>query len=267
MKSSYTVGVMLALAEKFEIKEPKTLIACSGSSGMGSYYVSRQYDSIRNIWENLLSSKKMVDFKRFWKIIDIDYLIDEVFEKQDPLNVEAVYSSPIKYIIPALNRKTGRIDYFSNKGGDDIFEAMRATKAMPIAFKMNPHIRLRDSTYCDSCLSSSSAPHLEKAVESGASKILMINNAPQDKSRNLEHAIFNLWVSVQGKSFSRNYEDEAKRTQDYRVPENVEVLTLEPTTPLNIKTLNNNKNLLRQTINQGYKETSSNQKLKDFLSS
>jgi predicted patatin/cPLA2 family phospholipase len=265
MKSSYGVGVMLALAEKFEVKEPKILIACSGNAGTGSYYVSKQYDSIKNIWENLLSGKKMVDFKRFWKIIDIDYLIDEVFKKQDPLDSESVYSSPINYFIPALNRRTGKIDYFSNKHGDDVFEAMRATKAMPIAFKMNPHIKLRDSTYCDSCLSSSTEPHLEKAVNSGANKILIVNNAPKDRSRNLEHTIFNLWVSAQGKSFRENYNDEIKRVQNYNVPENIDVLTLEPKTTLDIKTLNNNQDLLRKTINQGYNETLSNQKLKKFL--
>lgn len=82
MKSSFGVGVILALAEKYNITEPFLLICGSGSAGTGSYYISKQYKSIRNIWTNLVSSKNFINCKRFWKIIDIDYLIDVIFKKK-----------------------------------------------------------------------------------------------------------------------------------------------------------------------------------------
>ena|SRR3989338_7140580 len=146
LRCSFGVGVMLALAERLGIQEPSYLISCSGSAGTGAYFVSKQYDSIRNIWSNLLSTKKFVDTSRFWKMIDIDYLIDKVFKKLDPLDLKAFHASPINYFIPALNRQTGNIDYFSNRDETDIYEVLRATKAMPIAFKLNPNVHLKDST-------------------------------------------------------------------------------------------------------------------------
>jgi predicted patatin/cPLA2 family phospholipase len=63
-----------------------------------------------------------------------------------------------------LNKKTGNIDYFDNRNGMNVFESMRATKAMPIAFKINPNIKINDSYYCDSLLSSTAEPHIKKAI-------------------------------------------------------------------------------------------------------
>ena len=112
MSCSYGVGALLALVEKFNFKKPAIAIAGSGSSGTMSYFVAEQYDSIRNIWTNLLSTKKFINPFRITKIIDIDYLIDEVFKKQDALDEEKIYNSKITYLIPATNVDTGEIEYF-----------------------------------------------------------------------------------------------------------------------------------------------------------
>lgn len=264
-KCSFGVGIMLALAEKFGIKEPPILISCSGSAGTGSYFVAKQYNSIRNIWGNLLSTRKFVNRARFWRMIDIDYLIDEIFKKQDPLKADAVYSSPTHYLIPALNRQTGRIDYFSNRSGVDVFEAMRATKAMPLAFRLSPNVVINGSTYCDSVLSSSVETHLEKAVELGAQKVLVVDNSIRSNSKDFEHGIFNLWVSIQDKHFRENYAQAERQARDYRLPRNVRFFSIRPNEPLKIRTLDNNKTLLNDSIQQGYDETSSSRELAEFL--
>lgn len=264
-KCSFGVGVMLALAERLCIQEPPILISCSGSAGTGSYFVAKQYNSIRNIWGNLISTRKLLNHARFWKMMDIDYLIDEIFKKQDPLNSGAVYCSPIHYLIPALNRQTGKIDYFSNRNGVDVFEAMRATKAMPLAFRLNPNVAINGSTYCDSTLSSSAKTHLEKAVELGAQKVLVIDNSVESRSRDFEHRIFDLWVFVQSQNFRENYAQAERQARDYQAPKDIEFFSIRPKESLKITTLNNDKILLRESIRQGYNETSSNEELVEFL--
>lgn len=99
-----------------------------------SYFIAEQYHSIKNIWENLLTSKKFINRLRFWNIIDINYLIDEIFKKQDILNISNISHSPIDYYIAATNAITGKVEYFSNHNNVDIFEVMRASKAMPFFF-------------------------------------------------------------------------------------------------------------------------------------
>jgi predicted patatin/cPLA2 family phospholipase len=49
MSCSYGAGVTTALIEKFNIINPDIVIARSGSAGTGSYFISKQYDSIKNI--------------------------------------------------------------------------------------------------------------------------------------------------------------------------------------------------------------------------
>jgi predicted patatin/cPLA2 family phospholipase len=267
LKCSYGVGVMLALSERFGMREPHALISCSGSAGTGSYYVARQYDSIRNIWENLLSTKDFVNLARFWRIIDIDYLIDEVFKKQDPLDSKTIHSSPINYLIPALNRQTGEVDYFSNEGNIDVFEAMRATKAMPLAFRVSPRVEIGDSMYCDGPLSSSVDTHFEKAIELGAEKVLTVDHASPSLSRHFEHRMFSLWAFTQSSDFKAGYSSNRQRVEQYEVPGDIEVFRVRPQNPLEITTLNNDRRLLVKTIQQGYDETSANDELVKFLES
>lgn len=261
MKSSYGVGVILALVEKYNITEPFLLICGSGSAGTGSYYISKQYKSIRNIWTNLVSSKKFLNRKRFWKIINIDYLIDTIFKKQDPLNEKLIYNSKTKYLIPALNKNTGNIDYFNNQKEMNIFESMRATKAIPLAFKINPRIKINGSEYCDSMISTKAESHIKKAIESGANKILIINSILGEKR--IDYYLFSLWMYFQ--KCKKQYYNNEKKILTYQKPKDVKIFTIAPKSKLKITTLNNNINLLHQTIEQAYQETILNKELQSFL--
>jgi len=70
---------------------------------------------MRNIWGNLLSVKEMVNPWRFWKLVDVNYLVDTVFKQQDPLDVAKLYAADTHYLIPALHAQKAEVHYFSNK--------------------------------------------------------------------------------------------------------------------------------------------------------
>jgi len=129
MSCAYFFGVISALVEKFNLINPYLVIGSSGSTGTFAYYVAGQYESIRNIWENLLPSKKFISLLRLHKMMDIDYLVDDIFKKQDVLDVEKVKLSKIKLFISATNIETGALEYFGNQTDVDIFEALRASSA------------------------------------------------------------------------------------------------------------------------------------------
>ena len=114
MTCSYGAGSILALAEKYNLEKPDIVIAGSGNAGTLAYFVTRQYDFMINIWSNLLATKKFIDLGRISKIVDIDYLVDEVIKKQAPIDEEKIYSSKILYLIPATNVETGQVTFFSN---------------------------------------------------------------------------------------------------------------------------------------------------------
>lgn len=261
MACSYGVGAILALVEKYSFTKPDIIIAGSGSAGTLSYFVAGQYESIKNIWSNLLSTKKFIDPFRFSRMIDIDYLIDEVFKKQDVLNVEKIYNSQISCLIPAVNCETGEIRYFSNIDRDDIFEAMRATKAMPILF--NKKVYIDGERYCDSYASASIKLNALKAIEMGAKKIIIIDN---DTPNRINEIFFSAWLRLKNNKFRQNYQKNMEKIRNYRLPDDLEIVYLKPVKKLEISTLNNNRELIMRTIDQGFQETCENIFLREFLS-
>jgi predicted patatin/cPLA2 family phospholipase len=119
MSCSYGAGALTALIEKYNITNPDIIIARSGSAGTGSYFVSKQYNSIKNIWQKLLSNKKFINPLKVFQPMDINYLINEVFRKQDILNISNIYNSDIQFLVPVTNSTTGEVKYFNNKDNVD----------------------------------------------------------------------------------------------------------------------------------------------------
>jgi len=259
MTCSFGVGCVLALVKEYGLTAPDIVIAGSGGAGTAAYYVAGQYQSILNIWENLLSTKKFINVLRFWRVIDIDYLIDTVFRKQDPLRKERVQETKTVFLIPVTNACTGELEYLSAKNGD-IFEALRATKAMPLAY--NKLIPINHNVYCDSYLSSPPGLHIGKAIEMGARKILVIENGCYNPVINLGYGF---WARLRSNRFKNNHSNLLEKAKKIEIPEGVEVFRIKPMTKLRISTLNNNRKLLIETIEKGYNECKENTKLREFL--
>jgi len=262
MKASFNAGVLLALLEKYKITDPYLLICSSGSAGTGAYYVSRQYDSIKSIWEKILPSKTILNQWRLWKILDIDYLIDEVFKKQNPLDEEKVYQSKINFLISSFNQETGQIMYFDNHNNMNVFESMRASKAIPMIYKLVPSVKVKQSLYFDPVISFRADIHLKKAVEFGANKIIMISNTPPNGYL-FENICFRIWLLFQ--KCRKPYNKTEKELFNYKISQNIKTLKISPKKKLTIGFIDNDKELIQAAIKQAYQETMTNKELQCFL--
>ena len=259
MACIYSAGAILALAEKYNLKEPSIVIGNSGSSGTLAYYAAGQHESIRNIWSNLLSTKKFINKLRLWKVIDIDYLIDVIFRKMDKLDMEKVYSSKTNLMIAATNYETGKVEYFSNKNKDNILEALKASKAIPLVY--NKKVSINGKSYFDGAISASVEVNAMKAIEMGAEKLVIIDNeAPNPLSK----ILFLLWFSSKKRNFRKNYLEFIGKKRNFRIPKGVKAIFLRPK-KLKIKPLDNAPEILARAIKQGYDETANNKRLKAFL--
>lgn len=263
MTCSYAAGAVSALASYYRFQNPDIVIGGSGSSGTLAYYVSGQYGSITKLWGSYLSTKRFINPLRFWKLIDIDYLIDEVFKKEDRLKTSEVMKSDIDLYIAATNYKTGKLHYFSNRTmGDEeeIFDILRASKAMPIAY--NKRIKISGEKFCDSYLSSYPHAHIKKAVELGAKDIVLIDSRPEG-ARN--EAVFKLWLSTQGANFRRNYYEEFEKSMSYDPPEDVKIVLIKPKFPVKADTFNSKKEDLAEAIQRGHDDVVNSMELKEML--
>ncbi|MCX6756567.1 MAG: hypothetical protein NTW35_00200, partial [Candidatus Nomurabacteria bacterium] len=84
MHCSWSAGFLVGLHDAGLL--PTTILAKSGNAGNAVYIATGQSDRIKRIWTEHLSGNRFINFFRFKKIIDIDFLVDEVLTKKEPMD-------------------------------------------------------------------------------------------------------------------------------------------------------------------------------------
>lgn len=187
MRSAHGAGFLFGLTQ-LGLTSPDIMIGTSGNSANMLYYIAGQYESAQHVWcTGALCTRKFISFWRPWRILNVDYLIDYVLKKNEPLDVPAVFKSSIEWFIPATDILTGTPRYFNKRDNLDIYEVLRAAKAIPIFY--GKHHLLSGRAYMDGEFGPTIADHVHYAMQQGATRILLINdNSPTTKiSAFIEH--------------------------------------------------------------------------------
>ncbi|MBC8494782.1 patatin-like phospholipase family protein [archaeon] len=259
----YSTGSLFALIEKYNITEPDIVIAASGTVGVMAYYVAKQYKEVKDIWFNFVGDRKALNPWRFWKMADVDYLVDYVTREKFPLNTKKLYSSKTEYLIASTNNKTAEIKYFSNKKKDDIFLSMKASAAMPVAYEIP--VIIDGERYIDTHVSASVYTNILKAIELGATKIIAFD--VEGKDYPIFKPLFALLLWLMNKEFKKKYHEGLDKMKNFKKPQGVDLIFLKPKKPLRIGVLTNNRELLEEAFNQGFQEAFNNKKLESFVKS
>lgn len=130
MRCAWSGGLLYGLNECGI--HPKCIVAVSGNAGNATYFSAGQYDSIKRIWTEHLPGNKFISFLRPQRIIDIDYLIDDVFHRYEPIHWETVRSSKTQIICPIHAVQSGTVKIGSNQNIN--YEFLRASKALPVIY-------------------------------------------------------------------------------------------------------------------------------------
>ncbi len=276
MMSSYSVGSALALHDVYGLDEPWRVIAGSWSAGTMSYYVSQQFEFIQDIRENYITWQKFINFKRFRQILDLDYLVDDVFGAQVPLNTNKIKASQTELLFPALNQVTWNVDYLDiqSLSDEDVYKALKATKAIPWLY--NKKVMVWWHHYADSYNSSQPWLHIEKCLRDWYEKIIVLDNV---STWNVDVMTFLLLVSkrkwwIMDTPFSAQYYAQnllRKQTIDSldRLEWEWKVFRLAPSDSLPYFgkkwILNAQQDVIKRSVAQWYDETANAPWLLDFL--
>lgn len=258
---SYSVWALCALEKKYKDLSPYVVLWTSWWAWIAAYFVANQSDDNLYIWSNLLSTYKFISFFRFWKIINVDYLIDEVFKKKRGLNIEKIRDSNIKLVISATNVETWKAEYFSNQ--DNILKALKASKALPIMYNWLIDINWRK--YIDGAFASWLNDDIRKAISLWAQKVLVINVSKLDN--NLIIKMWKLVLRLSTYFFNNNLKvtvlnflNESLEKEDHAVP----TFYLRPNKlPTNM--VDRNKGRLQKSISIWYNDVINNKQLENFL--
>ncbi len=174
MRSAHGAGFLYCLGAELGITAPDILIGTSGNAGNALYFAAGQYDYLRSIWTEYDTwAPDFISFRRLRHIMDVDYLIDEVFKKRLPLDVAALEKTKSICLIPTTNAKTGKTQYWRS-GLVDPFELLRAAKAIPYLY--GKKITLKGRRYIDGEIGPTLSDHIREARRRGATSIVVVDD-------------------------------------------------------------------------------------------
>jgi hypothetical protein len=116
MKAAFSAGVLTALY-RHGVTAADMVLGTSSSSATAAYFAAGQISDIEKIWKDV-ADPKFISYKNLFRgepIFDINYLIHDVLQKQEPLDTEKVLMSNSGYYIPLHNFETGTTMLFSNR--------------------------------------------------------------------------------------------------------------------------------------------------------
>ena len=267
MRCAYGAGALLAIAEQYKVAEPDILIAASGSAGNSAYYLSEQWESAANIWIQGVTSPKFISFRRR-QVLDVDYLIDEIFKKQHPFNIEKIKSKKTKWLLPVTRVRDGATVYLSPKRTEKVYEYLRAAKATPIAYGKT--VTIDGEEYIDGDFGSETDDLVRRAIEEGADDIVVIENNPGiglgKKTRRLILRGLEIEEIFRKKTgLAKAMTRELKEHQKLALPPEVRMVTLTPSKRLAVSVVSRKKLILRTAFNAGYADARDNKELKELL--
>ncbi len=146
------------------------------------YFLTKStYKGLPVYWNELVQDRKFINPFRFWKVVDIDYLID-IFRSGDrKLDVYRVLHHPSRIYVKVKNVSLKKFEFLEivrDMSEDDFWKVMKATISIPF---LNPgKVKIGKYKYMDSAFYNDSLPFYVNTVLSKKylTDILIILNNP-----------------------------------------------------------------------------------------
>ncbi len=134
------------------------------------YFLSGQADMGITIYFEDLTTGRFLNILRFWKIVDVDYVIDEVAAINKPLDVRRILDSPTRFYVTVMN-EAGEASLVDTKLTETpLLTVLKAALAMPILYNRTVEV---DGKNCMDGGLRIPFP-LPQAIENGCTDILLL---------------------------------------------------------------------------------------------
>lgn len=170
MRGIYSVSALAQLDKMGYRDRFKNIFATSSGAINGAYFLSGQAEEGISAYADYLSNKQFINYKRINKIVDVDFLIDDVLSKKVILNQDKLKASQSILNIGLACAESGNLIFKNQHSSFKLNEIFRAAAALPILY--GKEIVIGGRRYVDGGLIST-AP-FRSAQKSGAKNILVI---------------------------------------------------------------------------------------------
>ena len=152
MRGVYSMAVLAAFEEMGWTRCFDHVAGASAGAMNGAHFITGQAGYGVETYIDYLSNRKFIDFFRLRKLVDLDYMIDDLVRHVRPFNLPALVEASTELHIALADAEDASVHYVTNRSQDvDLWEAFRATGALPILY--NRFVKLGDRFYLDGSLS------------------------------------------------------------------------------------------------------------------
>jgi len=152
MRGVYSLAVLAAFEEMGWTRCFDHVAGASAGAMNGAHFITGQARYGVETYIDYLSNRKFIDLFRLRKLMDLDYMIDDLVRHVRPFNLPALLEASTELHIALADAEDASLHYVTNRSEDvDLWEAFRATGALPILY--NRFVKVGDRLYLDGSFS------------------------------------------------------------------------------------------------------------------
>ena len=259
MRGAHTAGALVALSRHPGIHFD---VICASSAGActAAFWVAEQHDRYERIWGNYLHDDRLIRYRHLitsGPVMNLPYLIYEVFVKHEPLDTAKILASPIDFFITATHCHTGNAHYFHNKQGIDVLNALHAGAAMPFAHPLP--VWYGGEPYADGGIADSIP--LNKAIAEGCEEFVIVLTRPEGYRKEKPGLLpwprwlFRRYPGLADCLLKRHQLYNEQLEQVRALEKSGKALVIRPSADLKISRLTRRRGKILQAIEQGKRDT------------
>jgi predicted patatin/cPLA2 family phospholipase len=263
MRAVYSAGGAVALAHLGFTDLFDEVYATSAGVMNASYFLANQPELGISVYFDNCTTRHFMNPLRIWKLIDIDYLFDQVIARDKRLDVDKILSSRTKLFVAVIDKRTGAGRVIDTKATrTPLLSVLKAATAIPVLY--NRTVDIDGQPFLDGGLA---IPFpIEQALANGCTDVLVLltrpanhyTDAPGWASRRMFNLIFAHGNTGLNQAYSLCHE-RSRTARDLAfgrvaTPPGVNIATICTDEPETIQRTTTNRALLRSAaINYGRK--------------
>jgi predicted patatin/cPLA2 family phospholipase len=218
MRGVVSAGMTEALARYVPPTVFDDIYGASAGALNGAFFIAGQAALAPRIYQTYLTTPEFLSVRHLLRrepIMSLEYLVDTVLEQLEPLDWDAVLSSPVRlHPIAASIDRFEAVDLAGASSKDELKQRLVAAARMPLV--AGPPVVVGDEHFLDASLYES-VPGL-RAARDGATHLLVFRTRPKDDLRSPPSFIERLLISRKlGKIDSRLRDAYNERATHYRI--------------------------------------------------
>ena len=268
MRAGFVAGAVMALMDKGLLGFDCAVAVSAGAPTL-AYMVAGQRREMEAVWREELCSPHLICYRNLPlapvpteenpPVVNVDYLVLDLFRDQYPLDLGRLLSSPIQCYFAVAELSGGRF-HFLRPGDADIYTILKAAVALPGCY---PHgVPVNGVQYIDG--GTVNPLPVYRAIQHGAGKILAILSRPVgcefEPPPILGRALFwwyfqkHEWVMEKLHEAGRAYKDQVLYLADRAARSPAEALIVAPDSMPPARLVTRNRRKVNQTIDMGYRK-------------